>query len=106
MLQIAGARYDQALVRLDQAAEVAPKDPEIRFHRGRAHLALGHATSALADLEFAAASMTDRSDVLYHLALAFELSEQPNNALSTVERALAITPENSAARDLAERLRR
>ncbi len=97
---------DQALVRLDQATELAPEDPEVRFQRGMTLLALNRPGSAIEDLSFASDRTPDRADVLLGLARAFEADRKPELARQTADRALRAQPDSPVARELSERLRR
>jgi tetratricopeptide (TPR) repeat protein len=106
VIQLARGRNDQALARLTLALELAPGDDEARYHRGRAFLALGHELEAVEDLRTAAASLSDRPDVHYQLALALERARRPAEALASAERALRLAPHDPAARELTGRLRR
>lgn len=105
-LQIDQKRFDQALIRLDQVVELIPDDPEARYLRGRAHLALKHTTLAVEDLKFASEKLTARPDVFYQLALALQSSENSADALKAAERATTLAPEWAEARELSQKLRR
>ena len=97
---------DQALARLDMVIERLPDDPEARFRRGQAYLALKQYPEALADLALAAEKLPARPDVLYTLALAHEGQDNRPGALRIAERALRLAPESTDVRVLTERLRR
>lgn len=105
-LQLDQGRFDQALVRLDQAVELAPDDPEAHLLRGRAHLALHHPDAAVTDLQFASEKLPDRPDVFYALALALDASQKSSAALKAAERATTLAPEWAEARELSQKLRR
>ena len=106
VLQLERGQADQALVRLEQADLLTPDDPEIRYRKGLAQLALMHPEKAIKDLTFAAEHATDRADILVGLARAFEANRQPDRARLAVEQALRLQPESPIARELSERLRR
>jgi predicted Zn-dependent protease len=99
-------RPEQALVRLDELLERAPDDVESRVLRGRAYLALDQPAAALEDLKRATEQDPGRSDALCDLAAALEKTKQTHEALQAAERALAIDPNLTAAREIAARLRR
>lgn len=105
-IQLARNQPDQALVRLDQAADLAPDDGEVRLLRGRAHLMLRHAPLAVEDFRAAARLLPGRADVHFQLALALEAAHQPAEALQAAETAVRLAPDNRDARDLSRRLRR
>jgi Flp pilus assembly protein TadD len=105
-LQLARGEPDQALRRLDPVVAARPEDPEARHLRGLAHLALRNYRSAVADLQFAARSLPNRSDVYTHLALALDGDRQRVPALEAAEHALRLAPHDALARSLADRLRR
>ncbi len=105
-IQLGRGLADQALVRLNDANELAPEDAEVRHRRGLAHLALKHPKPAIADLEFASARLPERPDVMLDLARAFEANHQPEAARLLAQKALALQPDSALARDLAGRLRR
>ena len=105
-IQLDRGQPDQALVRLDQANELVPEDPEIRYRRGLTQLALKRPAPAIADLSFAAEHAPDRADVLVGLARALEANRQPEQARLALEKALRLQPESPLARELSERLRR
>jgi tetratricopeptide (TPR) repeat protein len=105
-LQLERKQFDQALARLSHVLELTPDDPEARYDRGRAHLALGHVGEAVDDLRAAATGLARRADVFYHLALALERAQRPVDALQAAERAVKLAPGYADARDLSQRLRR
>jgi tetratricopeptide (TPR) repeat protein len=105
-LQLNRRQPEQALTRLDQVLELTPDDPEARHQRGRAHLALNHHAEAVTDLQFAANTLTNRPDILFHLALALDADKKPRDALAAAQRALTIAPNYADARDLTQKLRR
>jgi tetratricopeptide (TPR) repeat protein len=105
-LQLDRGQPEQALVRLDQATELSPTDPEVRYHRGLTLLALNRPKPAVADLSFAVDNLPDRADVLLGLARAFEADRKPEQARLAAERALKLQPESPVAREISERLRR
>jgi tetratricopeptide (TPR) repeat protein len=105
-IQLARGQPDQALARLDQAAELAPGDGEILALRGHAHWKLHHIPDAIADLRAAAQRLPGRPDIYYHLALVLEADHKPADARSAAEQALRLAPTDAAVRQLSERLRR
>ena len=104
--QLAHNQPDQALSRLDQVVEQATANGDARDLRGRAHLTLRHIPQAIDDFRAAASQLPDRSDILYHLALALEADHKPSDALRAVEHALRIAPNDPDATGLSQRLRR
>jgi tetratricopeptide (TPR) repeat protein len=106
VLQLKKGQADQALVRLEQANELSPDNPEIRYRRGLTLLALKKPKPAIADFSFAAEKAPDRADVLLGLAQALEADRQPSLAREALDRALRLQPDSPVARELSERLRR
>ncbi len=106
VLQLELRQPEQALVRLDQANELLPDDPEVHFQRGLTLLAQKRLKPAIEDLKFSADHAPDRADVLIGLAQALAADRQPEQARQALERALRIQPESPVARELSERLRR
>jgi tetratricopeptide (TPR) repeat protein len=105
-IQLDRGQPEQALVRLDQANELMPDDPEVHFRRGLALLKQGRVKPGLDDLKFAAEHAPERPDILVELADALEKDRQPELARQALERALRLQPGYPVARDLSERLRR
>jgi len=106
-LQLDRGKPDQALVRLDQAVELSPGDePEIRYRRGLAYLAMHRPEDAARDLEFAAGRLPDRAEVFLSLAQAMDACRKPDEARRAFARALTLRPDLRVAPDLSERLRR
>jgi tetratricopeptide (TPR) repeat protein len=104
--QLNRGRPESALARLDQLTELRPDDPEVKFRRGLALRGLRQVPEAVSDLEFAADRLPGRADVLYELAVARELAEQPEAALDAAEQAVQIAPNFAAAQEMVDRLRR
>ena len=101
----------QALEPLERAIEGEPEVPEWRFRLGRAHLALGDMTEAVRHLE--AARELDEEHaygaVLLTLAEAQRRSDDPANALATLERYEVLqgpTPESAFRRGQVHAARR
>jgi tetratricopeptide (TPR) repeat protein len=105
-IQLARNQPDQALVRLDQAVDLAPHDGEVHLLRGRAHLVLHHAPQAIVDLRIAASQLPGRADVHYQLALALDAAHLKAEALKAAETAVRLSPDYAEARNLSQRLRR
>jgi tetratricopeptide (TPR) repeat protein len=105
-LQLDRGQADQALVRLEQANELSPDNPEIRYRRGLTLLALKKPKPAIADFSFASEKAPDRVDVLLGLAQALEADRQPLLARQALDRALRLQPDSPVAREISERLRR
>jgi tetratricopeptide (TPR) repeat protein len=105
-LQLDQGRFDQVLARLDGVVELTPEDPEARFLRGRAHLALRETALALEDLTFASKRLPNRPEVFYSLALALDASQKSGDALKAAERASTLAPGWAEARELSAKLRR
>jgi tetratricopeptide (TPR) repeat protein len=105
-IQLDRKQYDQSLARLTNVLELTPDDPEARFQRGRAHLALNHVSEAINDLRTASLKLPNRPDVYYHLALALEEGQLKPDALKAAEHASKLAPAWEEAKGLSERLRR
>ena len=105
-LQLDQGRFDQVLARLDGVVELTPEDPEARFLRGRAHLALRETAQAVDDLTFASQRLTNRPEVFYSLALALDAVQKSGEALKAAERASTLAPGWAEARELSAKLRR
>ena len=106
VLQFDRGQHDQALVRLEQANELVPDDPEIRYRRGLTLLALMHPKRAVEDLSFASEHAPERAEILVGLARALEADRQPERARIALAQALRLQPQLPIARDLSERLMR
>ena len=87
-------------------ADWDPDDPEARFRRGQAHLALNHPALAVADLQIASQNLPNRPDVFYNLALALHADHKAGPALNAAQHALTLAPNDPETRTLTERLRR
>ena len=105
-IQLDREQYDQALARLTHSLDLDPGEPEVRYQRGRALLAVGHTREAVEELRTAASELPDRSEVHLALGLALERAQRPEEALEAVNRAIELSPENVQAQALSERLRR
>jgi Flp pilus assembly protein TadD len=98
-----GQDPDRALALAKQAKSHLPDDPAVADTMGLAYLAKGLFPSAVAELSDAAAKMPDNPTILYHLGLALWKSNQKDQALATVKKALAIEetfPEQGKAKAL------
>jgi tetratricopeptide (TPR) repeat protein len=105
-LQLDSGRLDQALARLDGVVELMPEDPQVRYLRGRANLALNETALAVDDLSFAANKLPDQPEVFYALAMALDATKKSGDALKAAERAETLAPGWLEARELTKRLRR
>jgi curved DNA-binding protein CbpA len=111
--QLAEKRFQEGAAALQQgqtnaatscfsaAARLAPNEAKYRAYFGRA-LAANPKTQRLAEGELQAAAKLDPANASYHLMLAvlYRNLGFPKRAVSEVERALAIDPNNSQAQQL------
>ncbi len=95
------ARDAKAAVQLLTAALAQdPEDPDLRYGRAMAHVALGNLTAMEADLRTMLRQDPDDSRALN--ALGFQLADRTrrhNEALALVQRALALNPEDAGVLD-------
>jgi tetratricopeptide (TPR) repeat protein len=104
LVQLVRNQPDQAISRLDQVVELAANNTEARYLRGRAHMTLRDFAQAIDDFRKAAASLPNRPDIYYQLALALEADHKPAEALRAAERASHLAPDFADARALTKRL--
>lgn len=102
-LAFEGGRFEDALGIADRLLKVVPKDPEYRFMRGQALARLGKREEARRELQSVALSNPEAAEPLVALAeLAYEGENDPDTAISLLQRALKHAPDDiGAANDLA-----
>jgi len=85
-------RQPEALVKLTEAAEIRPGDPEILGRLGIAQLAQGQTANAVASFDLALVANPESPVLMNRLALALALDGQVDRAATTYSSALALDP--------------
>lgn len=127
VVQLAAENPEDAVVALDKAAKLAPDNPDILYHRGRAHLLIskesyermfhadpnswrvhqvlaqadsesGRDTDAIAEYQAAIKLAPGQPGLHEELATAFSKSGKPDEAEAELRRELEIDPNNVLAR--------
>ena len=94
--------FDKALAAYEEAARLAPNDPEIEHNWGTVLLRRGELEAAAEHFERAVALNPDSADSLYNLGLALEGIGRDDQAIAHFRAAAAIEPQHPAAQRLAE----
>ena len=94
--------FDKALAAYEEAARLAPNDPEIEHNWGTVLLRRGELEAAAEHFERAVALNPDSADSLYNLGVALEELGREVEAVGHFEAAAAIDPQHVAAKRLRE----
>jgi tetratricopeptide (TPR) repeat protein len=94
--------FDKALAAYEEAARLAPNDPEIEHNWGTVLLRRGELEAAAEHFERAVALNPDSADSLYNLGVALEGLGRDDQAIAHFRAAAAIEPQHPAAQRLAE----
>ncbi|MEO0349299.1 MAG: tetratricopeptide repeat protein [Cyanobacteria bacterium P01_A01_bin.15] len=90
-------QYDEALARIQLAAQLAPRDPQILTLMGSLHLQVGDSEAAVAALESAKALSGDDAIIWFTLGSAYFSEANYSQAANALENGLALEPENPGA---------
>lgn len=85
---------NEALNFASKAVQLAPKVPQFHDTLGRVHRALGDKAKAISSLETAARLEPPQAEILNHLGLLYEESNQPGKAIDIYRKALSIKGEH------------
>ena len=94
--------FDNALLAYEQAARLAPSDPEIEHNWGTVLLRRGDLEAAARHFERAVQLNPESADSLYNLGVALEGMGRADQAVAHFRAAAAIDPQHPAAQRLAE----
>lgn len=89
----------------DEAAKLAPKDPEVLRFRGMFQLSQNHVQDALADFDAALLLEPNDSDTHEARGIALSLMQKYDEAMEAYNKAIEISPEAAAAYTHRARLR-
>ena len=90
-------RNADAIGELKLAAQLAPKDEQIKLETGKALIHFDHAAEAFELLQSALATNPASLDAAYQLALAYQLTGNPQAAIPFFEKVAAAEPQNAEA---------
>ena len=94
--------FDSALLAYEQAAKLAPSDPEIEHNWGTVLLRRGDPEAAARHFERAIELNPESADSLFNLGVALEGTGQADQAVAYFHVAAAIDPQHAAAQRLHE----
>ncbi len=87
-------RYEAAVADFDETIRISPEQPQANFQRGVAYAKLGNATAACADLGLTIARGYATDQALAWKAYCQGLQKQHEDAVKSLDAALAIEPDN------------
>lgn len=90
-------QYDEALARIQLAAQLAPQDPQILALMGSLHLQAGDSAAAVTALETAKAIDGDDSIIWFTLGSAYFSEAKYLQAANALEKGLSLEPDNAGA---------
>ncbi|MEA5463433.1 tetratricopeptide repeat protein [Leptothoe sp. PORK10 BA2] len=90
-------QYDEALARIQLAAQLAPQDPQILTLLGSLHLQVGDSAAAITALENAKAINSDDPVIWFSLGSAYFSEAKYLQAANALEKGLSLEPSNSGA---------
>lgn len=90
-------QYDEALARIQLAAQLAPQDPQILTLLGSLHLQVGDSAAAVTALENAKAISSDDPTIWFSLGSAYFSEAKYLQAANALEKGVGLEPGNSAA---------
>ncbi|MEM9805648.1 MAG: tetratricopeptide repeat protein [Cyanobacteria bacterium P01_D01_bin.56] len=89
--------YEEALARVQLAAQLAPQDPQILALMGSLHLQVGDSAAAVSALESAKALSSDDPIIWFTLGSAYFGEAKYLQAANALEKGLNLEPSNPAA---------
>lgn len=89
--------YEEALARVQLAAQLAPQDPQILALMGSLHLQVGDSAAAVSALESAKALSSDDPIIWFTLGSAYFSEAKYLQAANALEKGLNLEPSNPAA---------
>ncbi|MGD1858277.1 MAG: tetratricopeptide repeat protein [Leptolyngbyaceae cyanobacterium] len=90
-------QYDEALARIQLAAQLAPRDPQILALLGSLHLQVGDSAAAVSALETAKSISSDDPVIWFTLGSAYFSEAKYLQSANALEKGLSLEPGNSAA---------
>ncbi|MEL6130898.1 MAG: tetratricopeptide repeat protein [Cyanobacteria bacterium J06627_3] len=90
-------QYDEALARIQLAAQLAPQDPQILTLLGSLHLQVGDSAAAVAALENAKSINSDDPVIWFSLGSAYFSEAKYLQAANALEKGVSLEPGNSGA---------
>ena len=90
-------QYDEALARIQLAAQLAPQDPQILALMGSLYLQVGDSAAAVSTLESAKAISDDDSVIWFTLGSAYFSEAKYLQAANALEKGLSLEPGNAGA---------
>ena len=90
-------QYEEALARIQLAAQLAPQDPQILTLMGSLYLQVGDSAAAVTTLERAKALSSDNPVVWFTLGSAYFSEAQYLQAANALEKGVNLEPGNSGA---------
>ena len=90
-------QYDEALARIQLAAQLAPRDPQILTLMGSLHLQVGDSAAAVTALESANALSDDDAIIWFTLGSAYFSEAKYSQAANALEKGVALEPGNPGA---------
>lgn len=90
-------QYDEALARIQLAAQLAPQDPQILALMGSLHLQVGDSAAAVTALENAKALSRDEPIIWFTLGSAYFSEAKYLQAANALEKGLSLESENPGA---------
>ncbi|MEM1251086.1 MAG: tetratricopeptide repeat protein [Cyanobacteria bacterium P01_H01_bin.21] len=90
-------QYDEALARIQLAAQLAPQDPQILALMGSLYLQVGDSAAAVTTLETAKSISDDDSVIWFTLGSAYFSEAKYLQAASALEKGLTLEPGNAGA---------
>ncbi|MEM6252704.1 MAG: tetratricopeptide repeat protein [Cyanobacteria bacterium P01_D01_bin.156] len=90
-------QYDEALARVQLAAQLAPQDPQILALMGSLYLQVGNSSAAVGALENAKALSNDDPVIWFTLGSAYFSEAKYLQAANALEKGLSLEPSNPAA---------
>ena len=90
-------QYDEALARIQLAAQLAPQDPQILALMGSLYLQVGDSAAAVTTLESAKSISDDDSVIWFTLGSAYFSEAKYLQAASALEKGISLEPGNAGA---------
>lgn len=90
-------QYDEALARIQLAAQLAPRDPQILALMGSLHLQVGNSAAAVTALETAKSINSSDATIWFTLGSAYFSESKYLQAANALEKGLGLEPGNAGA---------